>query len=217
MPMMRRRPRPHALSTSMVMRTCLSFPRFCRLPPSASALCCCTSCLALYRSRSKNNPSTIHGRHLAPPCDPATALLATSFRLVPAPPHPLSDLQFCGKPGNAGCRLDADDLVDEYLERGVSFFTFDFEGSGNSVRQRPFPCRSLEFGFLVCFVQWRWGLGIRREGFRPCSVEQQGAAAATFPRPPKDTTSVPSNRPRARTRLAKPDRKEKLNRRRGAM
>jgi alpha-beta hydrolase superfamily lysophospholipase len=34
--------------------------------------------------------------------------------------------------GNAGCRLDADDLIDEYLERGISFFSFDFEGSGNS-------------------------------------------------------------------------------------
>mmetsp|Transcript_36421 Transcript_36421/g.85451 ORF Transcript_36421/g.85451 Transcript_36421/m.85451 type:complete len:409 (+) Transcript_36421:407-1633(+) len=34
--------------------------------------------------------------------------------------------------GNSGCRLDADDLVDEYLARGLSLFSFDFQGCGVS-------------------------------------------------------------------------------------
>ncbi len=35
--------------------------------------------------------------------------------------------------GNSGCRLDADDdFVDPYLDRGVSVFSFDFSGCGES-------------------------------------------------------------------------------------
>lgn len=34
--------------------------------------------------------------------------------------------------GNSGCRIDADDMVDLYLERGIAVFSFDFIGSGLS-------------------------------------------------------------------------------------
>jgi len=33
--------------------------------------------------------------------------------------------------GNSGCRLEGNDIADQYLRRGMSFFVFDFGGCGN--------------------------------------------------------------------------------------
>eukprot|EP00283_Hemiselmis_rufescens_P012034 CAMPEP_0173459680 /NCGR_PEP_ID=MMETSP1357-20121228/61827_1 /TAXON_ID=77926 /ORGANISM="Hemiselmis rufescens, Strain PCC563" /LENGTH=364 /DNA_ID=CAMNT_0014427163 /DNA_START=329 /DNA_END=1419 /DNA_ORIENTATION=+ len=59
--------------------------------------------------------------------------------------------------GNSGCRLDADDLVDEYLARGLSLFSFDFQGCGVSGGDYV-TLGGLERSDLECVLDYLSGL-----------------------------------------------------------
>jgi len=60
--------------------------------------------------------------------------------------------------GNSGSRLDADDLVDDYLSRGMSLFAFDFQGCGVSGGDYV-TLGGLERRDLECVIDYLSGLG----------------------------------------------------------